>query len=790
MIRKFQKINCASYVNFDWNNNEELKKINIFYGHNGSGKTTLSRILRSFEIKKLYEKYDNQEFELLLDDNVALSQSDIENNNLNVRVYNKDFINDNLKFLIDDSNGDIKAFKSSVIGRDNTEIEMQIQALKLKLGNEEDKDKNIEYSGLFRELFDLEEQKKNFEANKAIKETDLNTNLINKAREIKQDSILMNVNYNKSNLEKDINDIISNYNIYMLNEDEERTNREILAEQEKNIINFNKNLVFGKDKFDNIYNEAKNILEKEIKQAQNLEANVRQWLEQGIKLHSSSEKCIFCENILNHERWQWLIDNIQNANVEERRELEQSINMLLEECDSAKLNIENILNFNIRAFYTTNENEFLQYESNLKALIQEYNNNLNIIKNDLMQKQSNIFEKITLNSLICDKSSNIKTILENLETLCNNNNNITENLTTSKEEARKKIKLHIVAKFIEEKEYKEKKEELNLLQENINSTGIDIQNKKNEIEEINNKITNLEDKKSDEREAANNANELLNSYFGNKNLKFNPINEKEFEVLRNGEKAINLSEGECSLVAFCYFMAKLKNDLQNNSDLIIWIDDPISSLDTNYIFYTFAIINDELFNDENLNFQQFFISTHNLDFLKYLKRLKTGSNNQRAYFLVEKSVDSRITNMPKYLKEHITEFNYLFKTIHDHCKISDEYLNDNDRLATIYNFGNNLRKFLELYLYFKYPDVVDDNKELSIKIPRFFGKNKNSIVTERYANEYSHLLGVFERGMREVDIPESKKIAQFVLDTIKEKDKEQYNALLKSIGVSNDLQNS
>ena len=49
-------------------------------------------------------------------------------------------------------------------------------------------------------------------------------------------------------------------------------------------------------------------------------------------------------------------------------------------------------------------------------------------------------------------------------------------------------------------------------------------------------------------------------------------------------------------------------------------------------------------------------------------------------------------------------------------------------------------------------------------------------------NELSHLEEIFERGMMPIDIPELKKVAQFILDKIKENDNDQYEALLESIG--------
>ena len=63
-------------------------------------------------------------------------------------------------------------------------------------------------------------------------------------------------------------------------------------------------------------------------------------------------------------------------------------------------------------------------------------------------------------------------------------------------------------------------------------------------------------------------------------------------------------------------MAKLQ-DIKTDGEkpYIIWIDDPISSLDSNHIFFIFSLINSELFEDKKLKYKQLFISTHNLDFL-------------------------------------------------------------------------------------------------------------------------------------------------------------------------------
>ena len=141
---------------------------------------------------------------------------------------------------------------------------------------------------------------------------------------------------------------------------------------------------------------------------------------------------------------------------------------------------------------------------------------------------------------------------------------------------------------------------------------------------------------------------------------------------------------------------------------------------------------------------------------------------------------STIGIMPKYLKKYVTEFNYLFHQIHK-CAAIDTI--DDTNYTTFYNFGNNARKFLEIYLYYKYPnqDMTDEEK-----LRLFFDEGKvPTVLTSRINNEYSHLCGVFERGETPVEVPEMQTAARGIIEKLK-KDKDQYSALLKSVGVEED----
>ncbi len=88
-----------------------------------------------------------------------------------------------------------------------------------------------------------------------------------------------------------------------------------------------------------------------------------------------------------------------------------------------------------------------------------------------------------------------------------------------------------------------------------------------------------------------------------------------------------------------------------------------------------------------------------------------------------------------------------------------------------YNFGNNAREFLEIYLCYKYPDGTED----SAKMKKFFaGEDIHAILGDRVNNEYSHLTGAFERGAKPIEVPEMNSVAKIILSRLQE-DKEQYN---------------
>ncbi|EJG7417042.1 AAA family ATPase, partial [Campylobacter jejuni] len=685
-ILKFNEINFGSYKNFKWGNNlEEFKTINIFYGRNYSGKTTLSRIARSFELKKHNEDFLDGNFKIKLEDGSFLTQNDVINSNLDIRVYNSDFAKENLNYLYD-KKGNIKGFKS--IGVEQKDIKESIEKRKeiLKTRNEK--------------LKDIQANRENISKTQQAKIKTLNEKLIDKAKLVKSEPNLIKQgsNYDKRNLENDLIEIKDNINAYILNNEEQNQLIKILEDKEKQNIIF-KN-TFNKDNFQGIFTYSLKILEKEVIIKENLTSELRKWLEEGLefhKEHSFTQQCKFCNNPLTLERIAWIENNIKDDSGE-KEQIEKELKDLLDNFESYKLESKKLLlGIEYENFYSNYKDIFIGLKEQLGVSIANYNEELLKIEKKLTKKKKDVFTPMKLEN-INDFSDEILQILNKIENLCKENNEYAKNLLSKQDEARKKLRLNEVAKFAKDSDCFAKQDEIKNLGQKLSNMQSTIETEKNEINNYNLEIEKYKEKLSNLETSTSNINKYLKSYFGHNMLELKVKKDDkgqlngEFEILRNGKQAKNLSEGECSLVAFCYFVASLEDAKTKDKNPIIWIDDPISSLDNNHIFFIFSLIEAKIAKKIKDNkYSQLFISTHNLDFLKYLKSLTGYDKNDKKSFmyLIEKTNNSDIKILPDYIRKYVTEFNYLFE------QIFKNYNNTNITIDSYYSLANNIRKFLD-----------------------------------------------------------------------------------------------
>jgi wobble nucleotide-excising tRNase len=783
MLTKFRHIkNFAVFKECDWdtsirdkgNNIAILKKLNIIYGRNYSGKTSLSRIIRSLETGVKHPKYLDSSYEFSHTNGGSLSDKNLSACPYTVRVYNKDFLDENLKWL-SNPDGSIKPF--TILGEKNIEIENEIAKNEKMLGSIKEK------IGLHWDSFCKASEHRELEDKVQRKKRELDDKLREKANtDIKQNPIYRNINYNIGTIKSDIATIgIDKTSILSAEQKSELTLS--LTEESKDIIDFQLSI---DNKLPIYRNAAADLLGRTINPThitQELleDPLLEEWVRNGLAHHKHKENCQFCGNTLTAQVWEKLNGHF-NKDSENLRDLID--NLIVSIRDEQKRAREFSLP-NDAGFYSSLQEKFRDIKSRLTEEVKQYIAALGILITELESRKSDIYKSRCLPDIRQDYK--ISATIQEIKGVVKAHNFKTSSLSSDQDQARRILRLSEVATFTRDIDYSNKSHEIDRLSGELRQLKIAIEKLNEKSAETLGKISELHNQLQDEHKGAELVNHYLKNHFGHEALQLNATESIDskvitFSITRNGELAYNLSEGECSLVAFCYFIAKLQDTNTVGKELIIWIDDPISSLDSNHIYFIFSLIEnaiakpikDPTTSVTTYRYSQLFISTHNLDFLKYLKRISKPKNDNEFFTLERGAESSKIKLMPSYLKRFVTEFNYLFSQIHK-CANPHAELEDHD---AFYNFGNNLRKFLEAYLFYKYPN----NKSNDEKLLLFFGGNDlHTDLTNRVNNELSHLEEIFDRSMRPIEVPEIPKLAKFVLETIQQKDPDQYSALLESI---------
>lgn len=801
MINQIDIASFGSFQGLEWkktvrdsgNDVKPFQRLNILYGRNYSGKTTLSRIFRALEMRRLPLNYVGSSF-TVTGDKGAVTHAGLLAHNYDVRVYNRDFVTDNLSFLVNQHvGGVIKTF--AIVGEQNMEIDQAIAVIEAKLGSIEGK------AGL---RFDLEAKRKERERTK-FAHTAASNGLDEKLRthaaeKIKKNRQYGSAIYNIDHIRRDI--AFMKKPGFAALATEEQAGKLTLLKQEA-LPDITGTLAITL-KLKSLVVTAEPLLSKAITPSKAIEELLKDsalqlWVKQGMGHHREKrDTCAFCQQDLPLDIWQVLDEHFSKESGDLETALDAAITLVTNEIGT----IAEHNSFTGVQFYADERTEF---EASSKALLQAltvYKKDFEALKKALETRKNNLFQPVSLRAPAHDAEEIGKHVAA-INALIGISNGKTSTLEKDKIAARDALRLADVFTFANAISYDKELGRIAVLKAAAKAADTAHTDAEKEIRETEAEVQTWRAKQKDERKGAERVNSLLTNFFGHDGIKLAARDGEDkvtvkFEVTRDGKAAYNLSEGECSLIAFCYFMAKLDDPESKGKDLIIYIDDPISSLDGNHIFFMFSLIESLIAKPikkdgaNSYRYKQLFISTHNLDFLKYLKRLsipskkipaaegKTRSVSDHEHFMIERNgASSNILLMPSYLRDYITEFHYLFHQIYK-CK---DQAAAADSHESFFGFGNNLRKFLEAFLFFKYPHH-DDRNDAFERIKKFFGEEEDTAVAlvNRLNNEFSHLEAIPDRSFKPVEIPEIAKVANYVLDKMYASDKVQYNALLKSIG--------
>jgi wobble nucleotide-excising tRNase len=759
-------------VFYEWPKGQiSFGRYNLLYGWNGCGKTTLSRIFRSLEkeaIDPALSKNDaNPIFQFLQLDDSIVKSSNLSGWKDHVRVFNRDFIEDNIHADV------AEAEPVYHLGEDQGEALAELKEVETELETK---------------TSDRDEKKKEL----GKQENKRGGDITDKATVIRE-AIAMS-NYNAGKLRPKLEEFRENN----VDTDKLKLNPEELQETLTAARNSNDkdriedNLQFSSaTNIKDLHKASEAVCKRSVTKAviEELDNNnrLREWTETGHNLHKERDICAFCDSKISQERRK-LLDQYFNTAYEQLigdvGEEKESIKTFIESIKTISLPDESRLYNELREKYKESKDALGKVSSDFVTVCKKLSHSLDVKRSSKLTEEVSVAPLEELEKAQTDFLHG----LEGLQSIIDSHNEKYDNFEKKAQEAKDRIISHYSADHYSA--YLQTSEAIEKLEEIL--APLD-----KAIKELEKKKAELEAQLSEHHIAVERINELLASFIGRNDIEL-VTNEKGYFIEREGVKAEHLSEGERTAIAFTYFIAKMEEKDFEIENSIIVIDDPISSLDTNALYAAGSFIRCHL---ENAS--QIFILTHNYQFFReifgWIKRLKnpdkdkwhdgvpykshimlkceTGEDGKRA---------SRPYKMDKTLEKYESEYLFLFKQLYEAYETVKFTGEDNpDEIAKLMLLPNIARRVLEIFVLFKFPDVSTGSvinlytaiKPLSVKVP----PEKISIL-DRVLNKVSHGREEGVDSINMLDISETPKAVQYVLEFIKEADSLHFEGLEKAIG--------
>ena len=281
---------------------------------------------------------------------------------------------------------------------------------------------------------------------------------------------------------------------------------------------------------------------------------------------------------------------------------------------------------------------------------------------------------------------------------------------------------------------------------------------------------------SDHGRSADAFNAALRAYLGHGELQLD-VRENGYVIMREGDADPLPSEGEKTAIALLYFLTSLHRDGFNIGESVIVLDDPVSSLDASSLFAAYGFIR------EHTNLAgQLFILTHNFTFFREVrgwfskKKHRDGSRRAQFYMLNSSSDGqgrrSEMQKLDPLLKDYGSDYHYLFARVWRGAQ-------QKDKLESYYPLPNMARRLLDAFLAFRLPDIHGTLGDRMDIIDFDEGRKRRMLA---FANAYSHNDAIAEQEHNAELLGETPEVLSDIMDLIKSVDSEHYDRMAKLAG--------
>lgn len=770
MIDKILTIEKFGVFNdFNWNRDNQLqafKEKNIIYGWNYSGKTTLSRLFCSLRDKSIHVDYPEAKFKLKLSNGDDFDSLQIVDFDVPVLVFNKEYVDAKLTWDSKSKFGEPIAFD---VG-ENTTIRSEIEILEVKIEKAKEKQKLSESNvSSFNEF----ETWRFRDESKSIRLLISNNT----------------IPFDKGHFKSILNSITpENINSFVISVDREIEDLKVLSNSTNDFQSFTEFDITLKGK--QLEKEVIALLKEEPPQDDVIDIldknkDLYDWVNKGLDFKENSSTCSFCDNQITPGRITQLKNYFSNASKylrEKIRILRDNINNEIAHIDSIEIpRSKNDFTEKVR-------DDVYQKIDSYRNLKVNYISELKHFLNELSRKEDgNIFNNLTFAETDYNLNE-LEVWFSDINKLIKNHNSFIQNFETERDSARNQLKNHLVANYLKKEKYFSKKEQYEraLKWQSVYRRYVSKKEGEKQI-----KVDSLKTitKGKDE------LNKFIQKFLNRDDIGIDVTSEDKFILLRKSKPARNLSEGEKTAIAFSYFLVQFESlGIDKMQKTIVFIDDPISSLDTNHISQVYSLINSYFFRKNVLTdnpnkvincFKQLFISTHNFEFFSFLrdssqlnkrKRIANPVSGKKedipnlGFYQVQKldTDNSVLKNLDKALKRYKSEYIYLFSIIYTYKLGVDKGGDTHDILIP-----NALRRFLEIYTLMKIPSEPDS-------VENRIQQLVDDINNYKTLNHFSHFT-TFEKATRHDELIMALPAACNELFSLLELDPKHLASLKKAI---------
>ena len=778
MFKKVSKLKqFGIFRDFEWSSDTpDFSRFNLIYGWNKSGKTTFSRafVACEKETTEFIQYPTNGEFEIKTD-NGAISHSNCKNGSKQIRVFNRDFIEENVSFDPADPSNPIV-----YVSEEDIESSKRLKALQGKVNTLEEK---FESAKRYRQENEKAEDSFRISTALSIKNIVGNLKVSDKYRD-----------YNKRIVKRTIKEIgIENFS-KLSEEDFEKKKKFISSDSQGNQPSLSKyDFSFSYDGkslggFSEVFSEVSKLLKRRVI-AETIgrfkdDLILNKWAQDGFELHKTKDekkKCLFCQNKLSAG----FLESLSRHFSSDYEKLQSDIKSFIASLDGVKrANVPETnqgLNPDLQVKYECHAKELNRIVSEIDTWTGEAVKKLNEKYDDPLAEVSDCQSPDDFSVLYSRKIDDINAVIkEHNDRVANHNQAV--------KQAKEELENHLVADAIEEQDYSKIKSEVD--------KSIEAEKEAKQAVDANNqKIAKLEKETSNIGEAVQKINKHLEEFFGRKEILLELDHSKKgYIIQREGDKAHNLSEGEKNAIAFSYFIVKTQERGFNVNEGIIVIDDPISSFDSNFIYHCFSLIKNQFTEAEQL-----IISTHNFQFFNLVKiwfeqkNRNVESDNKKItnksdkkplpceFYMFENIIENDkrcalIVPLEKTLRKFKSEYHFLFSRLN---KFNTEGTPD---YADFYTIGNIARRFLEIYINFKIPTTGDLKSRVDQLVTETVGETEKDKVYN-LIQEFSHGHDPTST-IEHKDKNEIQSAIQILMKIVKESDGKHFQSLNESLKAS------